>query len=80
MGRHKGELSKSAVDSGWPHQVILPEHSYARQNYPIIHQFCRGLSLCDRDMRSTVTVPGTARSASRSASTPTCSWSGLPAR
>ena len=47
MGRHKGELSKSAIDSGWPHQVFLPEHCYARQNYPVIHQFCQGLSLCD---------------------------------
>lgn len=48
--RHKGELSSSAIDSGWPHQVALPEPAYVGRNFPIVHGFIasEGLSLCAR--------------------------------
>ena len=46
--RRKGELSSSAIDSGWPHQVALPEPAYVGRNFPIVHGFIatEGLSLC----------------------------------
>lgn len=48
--RQKGELSGSAIDSGWPHQVALPESTYVGRNFPIVHGFIQaeGLSLCVR--------------------------------
>lgn len=49
-GRHKGELSKPAIDRGWPHQVALPEHAYVGHRYRTLHYFIvsEGLSLCPR--------------------------------
>ena len=46
--RHKGELSSSAVDRGWPHQVALPQSQTMGANYGTIHAFCLELSLCRR--------------------------------
>lgn len=45
--RRKGELSKSSIDAGWPHQVALPNKQVSAQN-TAIRAFCAGLSLCDR--------------------------------
>ena len=41
MVYRKGELSKSAVDRGWPHQVAFAEAK-------VMQSFCVGLSLCVR--------------------------------
>jgi hypothetical protein len=45
-----GELSKAAIDSDWPHQIVLPADSCTGKNYTIHHAFCKGLglSLCVR--------------------------------
>jgi hypothetical protein len=40
----KGELSPSAVDRGWPHQVALPANACENGGYKIIHDFCKDLS------------------------------------
>jgi hypothetical protein len=48
MVYRKGELSKSAIDRGWPHQVALPADRCRGSNYSIIRHFCEGLSLCAR--------------------------------
>lgn len=37
--RHKGTLSNSAIDRGWPHQVALPEHAYLGHRYRTLHYF-----------------------------------------
>jgi hypothetical protein len=44
----RGELNKSAIDSGWPHQVALPAYRCTGGNYVTMRLFCEGLSLCDR--------------------------------
>jgi hypothetical protein len=44
----KGELSKSAIDRQWPHQLALPAHSCTGRNFVAIRLFCEGLSLCPR--------------------------------
>ena len=36
------------MDRGWPHQVALPADKSLGQNYWIVRDFCRDLSLCDR--------------------------------
>src|SRR5277367_3938041 len=46
--RRKGELSAAAIDSGWPHQVVLPARLCERDGYNEIHEFCRDLTLCSR--------------------------------
>src|SRR3981081_3913449 len=46
--RRKGELSPAGVDAGWPHQVALPAHQCSGRSTAIIHEFCKGLSLCPR--------------------------------
>ena len=48
MVRRKGELTRAGIDRGWPHQVALPASEVAGRNYPVLHEFCRGLSLCPR--------------------------------
>ena len=50
MVRRKGELSKAAIDRGWPHQVALPAESCTGKNHTIHRAFCKGLglSLCER--------------------------------
>lgn len=50
MSRRKGELSKSAIDSGWPHQVALPEHAYRGPHYYTVRYFIdeHVLSFCPR--------------------------------
>jgi hypothetical protein len=45
--RRRGELSKSSIDTGWPHQVALPNTQAAAQS-PAIRAFVDGLSLCNR--------------------------------
>jgi hypothetical protein len=49
-GRRKGEMSKSAIDSGWPHQVTLHESQVQGRNYVTVHYFidAEGLSHCPR--------------------------------
>jgi hypothetical protein len=44
----RGELNKTAVDRGWPHQVALPASRCTGANYVTMRLFCEGLSLCDR--------------------------------
>jgi hypothetical protein len=46
--RRKGELSARMIDRDWPHQVTLPADRVMGKHYPIIHDFCRALSLCQR--------------------------------
>jgi len=46
--RRKGELSPAGVDKGWPHQVALLADKCTGKNTAIIHEFCKGLSLCPR--------------------------------
>jgi hypothetical protein len=46
--RRKGELSASAIDREWPHQVVLPARLGQRDDYNEIHEFCRDLTLCTR--------------------------------
>jgi hypothetical protein len=44
----KGELSPSAIDRGWPHQVALPARVSLNGGYREIHEFCKHLSICSR--------------------------------
>lgn len=44
----KGELSKSQIDRGWPHQVALASRLCGGERYVKIRLFCTELSLCDR--------------------------------
>jgi len=44
----KGELSKGAIDSKWPHQVALQADKGTGSNWDAIREFCNGLSLCPR--------------------------------
>jgi hypothetical protein len=46
--RRKGELSPAAIDRGWPHQVVLPARLSERGGYNEIHEFCQGMTLCNR--------------------------------
>lgn len=48
MNRRKGELSPAAVDSGWPHQIAVPEDRCNGKNFDLHRAFCKKLSLCDR--------------------------------
>ncbi len=49
MGRRKGELSAAGIDSGWPHQVVLPARFSERgTGYKQIHEFCADLTLSAR--------------------------------
>lgn len=58
MSRRKGELSKGAIDRGWPHQVALPADRCTGTNHKLHRDFCAGrakpsapegaLSLCPR--------------------------------
>lgn len=47
MVYRKGELSKGAIDRGWPHQVALPS-SFVVANFKDIEAYCVGLSVCVR--------------------------------
>jgi hypothetical protein len=46
--RRKGELSPSAIDREWPHQIALPASASQGGGYMTIHEFCADLSLCPR--------------------------------
>lgn len=50
MVYRKGELTKAAVDHGWPHQVALPEHACIGHHFKTVHFFCEAekLSPCQR--------------------------------
>ena len=48
MVYRKGELSKRALDRGWPHQVALPANRCTGPNFVSIRYFCEGLSLGPR--------------------------------
>ncbi len=48
MVYRKGELSKSLIDRGWPHQVALLSRLCMGENFMTHRFFCRDLSLCDR--------------------------------
>ena len=48
MVYRKGELSKDTMDRQWPHQVALRADFVSGANFPVIHEFCRSLSLCPR--------------------------------
>jgi hypothetical protein len=43
----RGELTKAAIDRGWPHQIALPSARCSGANYVTMRLFCEGLSLCD---------------------------------
>ncbi|WP_414462970.1 hypothetical protein [Hyphomicrobium sp. DY-1] len=47
--RRKGELSRFAMDQGWPHQVALPASATTGKNLDRVHAFCKELSLCKRN-------------------------------
>lgn len=51
MVYRKGELSKHQVDRGWPHQVEVHADVCAGPNNSVVHDFCRGLSVCPRGGR-----------------------------
>jgi hypothetical protein len=44
MVTRKGELSKRAVETGWPYQVALPADACTGTQYDVVHDYCRGLS------------------------------------
>jgi hypothetical protein len=44
----KGEPSKSQIDRGWPYQVALRADRCIGEQYKVIHDFCKDLSLCSR--------------------------------
>jgi hypothetical protein len=48
MAYRKGELSKRAIDQGWPHQVALEARFCTGDQYFTLHYFCKDLSLCQR--------------------------------
>jgi hypothetical protein len=48
MSRRRGELTKAAIDRGWPHQVALPADQCMGADHTLHHEFCAGLSLCPR--------------------------------
>jgi hypothetical protein len=48
MVYRKGELNKSKIDHGWPHQVALPAIATQGDRYVTVRLFCEGLSLCVR--------------------------------
>jgi hypothetical protein len=50
--RRKGELSPAAIDRGWPHQIVLPARLCEGGGYREIHEFCKGMTLCNRADRS----------------------------
>lgn len=46
--RRKGELSTTAIDHGWPHQVALPEDAVRSASYHPTHDRQAFPSLCVR--------------------------------
>lgn len=44
----KGELSKSAIDTGWPHQVIIPASDVQGAGYHPRYDFAGSMSICRR--------------------------------
>lgn len=46
MSRSRSELSPSAIDLGWPHQVAIPGDRCSGKFFDIHREFCRNLSLC----------------------------------
>ena len=48
MANRKGELNKRAVNTGWPYQVALPADACTGGRYDVVHDYCRGLSMCAR--------------------------------
>jgi hypothetical protein len=51
MVYRKGELSSAMVDTGWPHQVAVPESVSLDNGYKAVDAFCKELSLCPRGHR-----------------------------
>ena len=47
MVYRKGEMTKSGIDRGWPHQVALPSPQVVRQ-FSEIMAACQSLSACVR--------------------------------
>jgi hypothetical protein len=41
-------LQRALIDRGWPHQVALPAKACEGGGYNMIHEFCKGLSICAR--------------------------------
>lgn len=48
MNRRKGEITKAAIDRGWPYQVALEARLSMGDRYFTVHFFCTDLSLCPR--------------------------------
>jgi hypothetical protein len=42
----QGELSANRIDREWPYQALVRADQITAKNHDIIHEFCRGLSLC----------------------------------
>jgi hypothetical protein len=51
MVYRKGEQSSAMVDTGWPHQVAVPESVSLNNGYKAVDAFCKELSLCPRGHR-----------------------------
>ena len=48
MAYRKGELHKGRIDREWPHQVALRADAVSGPNFPIVDDFSRKLSRCER--------------------------------
>lgn len=57
MRKRKGELSSSAIDRDWPHQVALPQ-DFVGDHHRAILEFIRPLSAAPRTRWVTAVGPG----------------------
>lgn len=48
VGRRKGELTRGAINRGWPFQVAVPADQCRGEHYRTIVHFCLSLSVASR--------------------------------